>query len=372
MNDMQTDSVIINGFNKCFSFIKFNDTMEDILSYREKEVLKFIIENFITYASPVASRVVSKKTSLNLSSASIRSIMSELEEKELLGTPHTSAGRVPTDKGLRVYVDSLMNKETLHKGEIEFLQNKFDDLRKGTADEEDIYKETSKILGKISRQLSIVTQPFLDSGTFEKMEMIPLSSSRVLVIFNIKSGIVRTVIMEIDIDITQHKLEEFTRFLNEKLSGLTLRQIRETFSERLNPSLHNDPQLIQLFINSMDKVYNDEEAGENIYISGTGEVIEQPEFEDPQNFKNIITLSENKNLVVHILQSDDDNNRDIRISIGNENENDTLKNYSIITSNYSIGDIRGKIGIIGPRRLNYSKMIPILEYTSKLISELYK
>jgi heat-inducible transcriptional repressor len=346
--------------------------MEDFLSYREKEVLKFIIENFIMFASPVASKVVSKKTSLNLSSATIRNIMGDLEEKDLLETPHTSAGRVPTDKGLRFYVDSLMNKGTLRKDEIDFLQNKFEEIRTGAADEEDIYKETSKILGKISRQLSIVTQPFLDSGMFEKMEMIPLASNKVLVIFNIKSGIVRTVIMELEIEFSAFKLEEFTRFLNEKLSGLTLRQIRETFSERVNPSLHNDPELIQLFIDSVDKVYYDEDAGENIYISGTGEVIDQPEFEDPQSFKNIITLSENKNLVVHILQNEKDSGREISISIGSENENDSLKNYSIITSNYSIGDIRGKIGIIGPRRLNYSKMVPILEYTSKLISELYK
>ena len=346
--------------------------MEDFLSYREKEVLKFIIENFIMFASPVASKVVSKKTSLNLSSATIRNIMGDLEEKDLLETPHTSAGRVPTDKGLRFYVDSLMNKGTLRKDEIDFLHNKFEEIRTGAADEEDIYKETSKILGKISRQLSIVTQPFLDSGMFERMEMIPLSSNKVLVIFNIKSGIVRTVIMELEIEFSAFKLEEFTRFLNEKLSGLTLRQIRETFSERVNPSLHNDPELIQLFIDSVDKVYYDEDAGENIYISGTGEVIDQPEFDDPQSFKNIITLSENKNLVVHILQNEKDSGREISISIGSENENDSLKNYSIITSNYSIGDIRGKIGIIGPRRLNYSKMVPILEYTSKLISELYK
>jgi len=346
--------------------------MEDFLSYREKEVLKFIIENFIMFASPVASKVVSKKTSLNLSSATIRNIMGDLEEKDLLETPHTSAGRVPTDKGLRFYVDSLMNKGTLRKDEIDFLHNKFEEIRTGAADEEDIYKETSKILGKISRQLSIVTQPFLDSGMFEKMEMIPLSSNKVLVIFNIKSGIVRTVIMELEIEFSAFKLEEFTRFLNENLSGLTLRQIRETFSERVNPSLHNDPELIQLFIDSVDKVYYDEDAGENIYISGTGEVIDQPEFDDPQSFKNIITLSENKNLVVHILQNEKDSGREISISIGSENENDSLKNYSIITSNYSIGDIRGKIGIIGPRRLNYSKMVPILEYTSKLISELYK
>lgn len=346
--------------------------MEDFLSYREKEVLKFIIENFIMFASPVASKVVSKKTSLNLSSATIRNIMGDLEEKDLLETPHTSAGRMPTDKGLRFYVDSLMNKGTLRKDEIDFLHNKFEEIRTGAADEEDIYKETSKILGKISRQLSIVTQPFLDSGMFEKMEMIPLSSNKVLVIFNIKSGIVRTVIMELEIEFSAFKLEEFTRFLNEKLSGLTLRQIRETFSERVNPSLHNDPELIQLFIDSVDKVYYDEDAGENIYISGTGEVIDQPEFDDPQSFKNIITLSENKNLVVHILQNEKDSGREISISIGSENENDSLKNYSIITSNYSIGDIRGKIGIIGPRRLNYSKMVPILEYTSKLISELYK
>lgn len=346
--------------------------MEDILSYREKEVLKYIIENFIQNAAPVASRVVSKQTSLRLSSATIRNIMSDLEEKDLLETPHTSAGRVPTDRGLRIYVDSLMNKNRLPKDEIEYLHKKFNEIKSGVIEEDDIYKETSKILGKISRQLSVVTQPFLDSGTFEKMEMIQLSSNKVLVVFNIKSGFVKTVIMELDVEIQPYKLEHFSRFLNEKLSGLTLKQIRESYSERLANSLNTEPELIQLFINSVDKVYYDEEKGENIFISGTGEVIEQPEFEDPQNFKNLIALSENKNLVVHIFQNKDIAGNDVNVFIGGENENEKLKNYSIIISNYSIGEIKGKIGIIGPRRLNYSKMIPILEYTSKLISELYK
>lgn len=343
--------------------------MKESLSNREKEVLRYIVENFIKYALPVGSREISKQTDLNLSSATIRNVMSDLEDLDLLETPHTSAGRKPTDKGYRFYVDSLMNKESLNKAEINFIKNQMEDSKSSVLDNEDLFLETSRILGKISHQLAVVTQPFLSSGIFEKLELIDISTKKILVVLNIKSGYVRTVMMEVETEISRNKLDRLTAFLNERLQGLTLKEIRESFEDRVSDYKYKEPELIQMFINSIDKIYYDEEKGRKIFVGGTGDIITQPEFDDPKNFKSIIDLTEDKNLVVHIFQRPGKSKNEISISIGSENPEKKLKDYSVVCTTYSFGEIKGNIGIIGPKRMNYKKMVSLIEYTSKLISE---
>ena len=343
--------------------------MQGNLSNREKEVLRYIVENFIKYALPVGSRAISKQTDLNLSSATIRNVMSDLEDFDLLETPYTSAGRKPTDKGYRFYVDSLMNKESLNKSEINFLKSQIEDSKTSVVDNEDLFLETSRILGKISHQLAVVTQPFLNSGIFEKLELINISSKKILVVLNIKSGYVRTVMMEVDSEISRDKLDSLASFLNEKLQGLTLKEIRDTFEERITDYKYKEPELIQMFINSIDKLYYDEEKGRKIFVGGTGHIITQPELDDPKNFKSIIDLTEDKNLVVHIFQKPGKSTDKVTISIGSENPEKKLKDYSVVCTSYNFGEIKGSIGIIGPKRMNYKKMVSLIEYTSKLISE---
>jgi heat-inducible transcriptional repressor len=345
--------------------------MDDVLTNREKEVLKFIVENFIKSAVPVGSRAVSKQSDLSLSSATIRNVMSDLEEKELIKTPHTSAGRMPTDKGYRYYVNTLMNKAELKSNEINIIKNQIQESLLSKLDDEDFLSETSRILGRITHQLAVVTQPFLSSGILEKIEVISLSSTKLLVIISIKSGYVKTLVLEIDSEIQRSKLERLTLFLNEHLSGIKLIQIRESLGDLLKNFNENEPELLQLFINSVDKIFSEEEKGGNVFIGGAGEVIMQPEFGDPKNFKNIVNLSEDKNLVLHIFQNTEENDEEVSIKIGSENLDKKLKDYSIVCSTYRFGDLKGKIGVIGPKRMNYAKIVSLMEYVSKLISEIY-
>lgn len=340
------------------------------LTPREQEVLKYIVFNFIKNASPVGSRLVSKQMEPGLSSATIRNVMSDLEEMELIKTPYSSSGRIPTDKGYRFYVDLLMNSEDLTEDEKTFLRGKIEEKKSSLINSEEVYNEISKILGKISHQLAIITQPFLSTGVFEKLEIIGLSSNKILVIINITSGFVKTVIMEMDLEISKNKLDKLTIFLNERLQGLTLQEIRDTFGVRVSDYKNEDPELIQLFINSADKLYSDEANINKIHIGGAGEIIMQPEFDDPKSFKNIIDITEDKNMVIHILQNTKLQSNGISIGIGEENLDEKLKEYSVLCSTYNIGDTKGNIGIIGPKRINYAKMVSLLNYTSKLISEL--
>ena len=345
--------------------------MNGSLTDREKEVLKYVVENYIRIASPIGSRSISKHMDLNLSSATIRNVMSDLEEMELLDTPHTSAGRIPTDKGYRYYVDILMEKEKLNLQEEFQIKNQFMEKNMNILESQDLYFETSRILGKISHLLAVVTQPQISKGIFDKLEFVNLAYNKVLVVLNIRSGIVKTVIMEIDSEISKSKLESLSSFLNERLHGLSLNQIRESISERVSDYKYQEPELIQLFINSIDKLYTEEETGNKIYIGGTGDLILQPEFENPKNFKQIIDLAEDKNLVIHIFENSAKADNEVFISIGNENEEEKLKNYSVVTTSYNAGDVKGNIGVIGPKRMNYARMISLLQYTSKLINEKY-
>ncbi|MBL8007449.1 MAG: heat-inducible transcription repressor HrcA [Ignavibacteria bacterium] len=344
--------------------------MNELLNDREKEVLKYVVNNYIINATPVGSRNVSKQSDLKLSPASIRNVMSDLEEMELLKTPHTSAGRVPTDKGYRYFVDMLMEKEKLSLNEEYSLRSHFDEKNLNILESQDLYSETSRILGKVSHLLAVVTQPQISKGIFDKLELVIISSNKILIVLNIKSGIVKTVIMEVETEITKVKLENITAFLNERLHGLTLQNIRETFVERVIDYKYKEPELIQLFINSLDRLYNEEEKGSRIYIGGTGDLIQQPEFDNPKNFREIIDLAEDKNLVIHIFEKSGKKDNDVFISIGQENDDEKLKNYSVVTTKYNFGDITGNIGVIGPKRMNYARMVSLLQYTSKLIKEI--
>ncbi|MDD5360683.1 MAG: heat-inducible transcriptional repressor HrcA [Ignavibacteria bacterium] len=346
--------------------------MNETLSNREKEVLRYIVDNFIRYGLPVGSRIISKQTDLNLSSATIRNVMSDLEDLDLLETPHTSAGRKPTDKGYRFYVDELMNREELNNTEIEFIKSKIDDSKNSLFNSDDLFSATSQILSKISHQLAVVTQPFLSSGVFEKLEVLSISSSRLLIVITIKSGYVKTLLMEVDNELHMPRIDKITQVLNERLSGLTLLQIRETYRERISDLKSEEPELLQIFFDSIGQISREDEKDKKVFISGTGEIIAQPEFEDVNNFKNIISLTENKNLVIHIFRNPGKNKDEVSIKIGSENEEIKLKDYSVVCTDYSLGDVHGKIGIIGSKRLNYAKMISLVEYTSKLISELIK
>ena len=196
------------------------------LNEREKSILRYVIHQFILTASPVGSRNISKKYDIGLSPASIRNIMSDLEESGFLGHPHTSAGRVPTDKGYRFYVDSLMEPTHLNDLEKDLIKNSIDSANTET---DELIKITSLILSDLTNQLACVTYPKFDNATLEKIQMVQLSSSRVLVVISVKTGLVRTITLEINSKVDSSRLEKVQRILNERLSGLKFSEIRTTF-----------------------------------------------------------------------------------------------------------------------------------------------
>lgn len=341
---------------------------ESTLIERERIVLQHIVQNYVLTADPVGSRTLSKQLDVRLSPATIRNVMSDLEEQGLITQPHTSAGRIPTDKGYRYYVDGLMQIEELTNTEKEIIQGVVDTTPYSDYDE--IFRESSKILARISHQIAIVAAPHLNHGILQRVELISISSNRIMVVLSISSGFVKTMMFEIETVIQQNYLEQLEALLNERLGGLTLQQIRETVAERFRDARNEKSGLLRLFVVASDKLFSQKHDSDKVHIDGVHAIGQQPEFIKPENLRSIIELIEDETIIVHILENRGQQD-DVTITIGKENRDQKLDDYSFITARYHFGEVNGTIGLIGPKRMNYSRLVTIVDYLAKLMTQKY-
>jgi heat-inducible transcriptional repressor len=342
--------------------------MQEQLSDRERTILRSIIYSFIQTATPIGSRYIARHHDIGLSPATVRNVMSDLEFLGYIGHPHTSSGRVPTDKGYRFYVDSLMEVEKLSDADRSIIQSQ---LTSGV-DQEHLFRLTSKLIGAISHQLGVVSAPRLNTGVLDKIELVPLGPTRILVVISIRSGLVKTITMEVSTELPLTKLDEISRLLNERLSGLPLSEIRTTLQDRVQQDVRDDETgLIRLFIDSVDKIFDEQRTIEKVHIGGTAGILSQPEFEHADHYRSVIELLDNEDMIVHVLEKTETKDGVIAVSIGDENDLKQLKEYSVVTSTYTVGTSTGSVGIIGTKRMNYSKMIPLVDYVAKTISGMF-
>lgn len=335
------------------------------LKEREKAILRFIIHQFILTANPVGSRNISKKYNIGLSPASIRNIMADLEELGYLNHPHTSAGRVPTDKGYRVYVDSLMDPPKLETGVKAIVDV---NLGQASSETEDLLRITSTILSNLTNQLAVVTYPKFEQAILERIQIVRLSSTRILVVVTVQSGLIKTITLEIDAEVNENHIAMVQQYLNERLSGLRFTEIRSTFNDRIK-DFNSDVvrPIIRVFVDSVDRIFTDISTDKTI-ISGAKNILTQPEFEDHDQLQSVIELIENKDVIIHILDKNKNEDIDLSISIGKENQDEKLSDYSLITKEYSVGDLKGTLGIMGPKRMDYSKIIAAVVYIADQLS----
>jgi len=337
------------------------------LNQREKAILRSIVQQFILTATPVGSRNITKKYDIGISPATVRNIMSDLEDSGFINHPHTSAGRVPTDKGYRFYVDSLMDIEKLNTKEKGLIEDGFSSI---TIEADELVKITSRLLSSITKQIACVTYPNLESGILEKIQIISLTSTKILAVISIRSGLVKTITMELDTEMRESQLDSVQSLLNEKLAGLSLEEIRNTFKERFLDADEDQKPIIRLFVDSVDKLFKDDTKSDRLIVTGAKNIIQQPEFEHPENFQSIIELIEDKDVIIHIMEkSSESNKEEVYISIGSENVEKKLKEYSFVSKEYKFGESSGTLGIIGPKRMEYSRIVAIVDYLAKVLSE---
>lgn len=339
------------------------------LTEREKQILKCIVQNFILTANPVGSRVISKKYQLGLSPASIRNVMADLEEMGLIYHPHTSAGRIPTDLGYRIYVDLLMEEPHLAPQVKRKIDKEINpDL---IEDEEELLKIASKILGKISSQLALVSYPQIMRATLERIQLVILPHKILLVVLSLRGGIIKTIDLEFPIEIEQDKVDYIQNRLNERIAGLTLEEIKNTFVDRVSDLKDEKTGIVRLFIDSIDKIFSEEKELEKVHISGVTNILRVPEFSDTEHIQAIVELIEDKEVILHIFERTSKLENDkVLVSIGRENVYEKLSEFSVVTTKYKFGDADGVIGMIGPRRMDYPKIIAIVGYMSKLLTNI--
>lgn len=336
------------------------------ISEREKTILRYVIHQFILTASPVGSRNISRKYEVGLSPATVRNIMADLEDLGFLDHPHTSAGRIPTDKGYRFYVDSLMEPHLLSRAEKEMIHSS---IVKEAVEQEELLKVTSLLLSNITNLLACVTYPKFDDALLEKITLVELGGSKLLVVLGVKSGIAKTITLEIKNHADSKHIKQIERTLNEKLSGLKFSEIRETFRDRLKDNLDEELKpVIRVFLDSVDKIFSDIQISDKTIITGARNIVRQPEFEDLLHFQSIIELIEDKDVIVHMLEQGGYSAADVSILIGGETNDDKMSEYSLVAKSYHLGGSTGKVGIIGPKRMEYSKVSAAVLYIAELLS----
>ena len=334
------------------------------LTEREARILEQVIGSYITTATPVGSRVLSRAGDLGLSAATIRNTMSDLEEKGYLAQPHPSAGRVPTDKGYRFYVDTLAGGRSGLPGSL---------LRalqpiSGDPVLEKMLRRAAQAISVITRELGVGIVPMMDDGVLQKVDLLRVSSERIMLILTIQHGLVKTIFVELDSRVGEQRLIALTARLHERLAGLTLGEIRRTARQRLKEAVEDIEDPLNVFVQSADTIFDFAEGDSELVLGGTTNLASQPEFSDQGNLRSLIHLTEKRDRLLELMKKRA-SGEGLRITIGSENELSELANFTLITDTYRIGKMRGIIGVIGPTRMSYSRVISVVEYTSRMLSQ---
>jgi heat-inducible transcriptional repressor len=340
------------------------------LNERERRVLEAVIQSYVETAQPAGSNAIARRFGLGVSPATIRNTMSDLEEKGLLYHPHTSAGRVPTDVAYRIYVDSLLPmKPRLPRRQQEKLSSQ---IAIGGSAVEAILRRAAQSLGVITQELGVALGPRLDNSVLERLDLVRLSSERLLVALTLTGGAVRTIFVEARGEIADAAIAEVARVLNERIAGLTLREIRNSVGARLRDTgpTKNASELLNIFIEEGEQLFDSVTIGDDDVLLGQPSLLaDQPEFATVDNMRKLVALTETREHLADLLRERSET-PGITITIGNENRDPKLENFTIVTAQYHSGSVAGVIGVIGPTRMPYDKVISLVTHTSRLLTDL--
>jgi len=342
----------------------------DDLTERERQVIEAVIHAFVETAEPAGSRTIAKRYNLGVSAATIRNTMSDLEEKGYLYHPHTSAGRVPTDQAYRVYVDSLMEPTVPTRTETDQIRR---ELHHGASVIESLLEKAAEVLGVLTQELGVGVAPSFDNAVLERLELVQASTERLLMVLVLSGGAARTIFLEVSNELPPAALASVQLVLNERLSGLTLREIRTTLRERLRDvsAEREAGELLNIFVEEADQLFEIGASEESALVLGSTQMlVDQPEFHSSEQMRNLMELTEQREVLRQALQAR--RAPGISVTIGGENLEPKLAKLTIITSTYRCGPFAGMIGVIGPTRMPYRKVVTMVEHTSRLLGDLVK
>lgn len=333
-----------------------------MLNDRKKQVLQAVIEEYISTAEPVSSGTIVEKYDLGFSSATIRNDMAELEHEGYLEKPHTSAGRIPSVKGYRFYVDELLNDENISLEEIQYIKTQ---LETKVNEIEDLTKITTNTISDITHYATVAIGPNSNNNLIKDIKFILLGERMLMAVILTENGAIKETIIKYDEDINQNQVEGLNFTFNNKLRGKPLEKIDKPMEEYILSTMSDQVNVIKPIIQQMNKAI---EESDKIYLKGANNVFDFPEFKKVDTARNFLSILDTKEEMLEVLNSGFA--KDINVYIGEENEKEELKDLSIVTFKHTVGgkDL-GTIGIIGPKRMDYSKVISIMKYINKKLNE---
>lgn len=341
------------------------------LSERERQVLEAVIRSYVETAEPAGSRTISRRFGLGVSPATIRNTMADLEEKGFLFHPHTSAGRIPTDKAYRFYVDGLMHRgQPLPVADRDQLAERIGE--RGSAIET-ILRRAAQSLGVLTQELGVALGPRLDQTVLAKLELVRMSSERLILVLTLRGGAVRTIFIELAGEIADNAIAEVQQVLNERLAGLSLSEIRGSLGERMRDAVPStgSQELLNIFVQEGEQLFDvAAPADEESVLLGQASVLaEKPEFASGERLKQLIALTETRTQLAGVLRQRA-TQPGVSITIGDEHGSQLLGGLTLVTAEYRAGSLTGVIGVIGPTRMPYEKVIALVSHTSSLVTDL--
>lgn len=325
-----------------------------------------MVKEFIASAEPVGSAQVAARHQLGVRSAMVRNLAAELEESGFLRQPHTSAGRIPTEKAFRYYVDHLTGAGRIgfeERAQIEFHYSS------APRDVAEVLRDTPRLLSLLTGQAALAMAPRLEAITLEGVNFVRLRESQVLAVFIVTSGATYNRIVETARDHTQPELDRMARYLNESLEGRTLEQARAWIESQLSEERAKYDRFMRDAL-TIGEAIAEHVGRPELYVEGRLQAIEQPEFEDRQRMRDLLRALDDKtallDLLEHALERDG-----IIVSIGSENDDPRLASLSVVAASYASGSTTlGSLAVVGPVRMDYDRVIPLVEYTAKALTRL--
>lgn len=335
---------------------------------RKTKILQAVIRNYLETGEPVGSRTISKYTDLNLSSATIRNEMADLEEMGFIIQPHTSAGRIPSDKGYRFYVDTMMETKEREMTEMkDMLLERQDKL-------ETLLKQVAKVLAQNTKYATMISAPQTHKNKLKFIQLSRVDDGHILTVIVVEGNVIKNKILSVAEELNEETLLKLNILLNTHLNGLSLEEINLALITNMKQQAGIHSAIVSDVIDAVaDAIREDEDL--EIYTSGTNNIFRYPELADQEKASELINTFEEKNQLSELMKDvfEDERETGIQVYIGNETPVQSMKDCSVVTATYELGDgMRGTIGIIGPKRMDYDKVIGTLKSMRNQLDELYK
>lgn len=343
------------------------------LDERKMKILQAIIRNYLETGEPVGSRTISKYTDLNLSSATIRNEMADLEELGYIIQPHTSAGRIPSDKGYRLYVDNMMKEK---EQELKSKEKEVDDMREFLNEKVDkvetLLKNMAKMLANNTSYAAMISAPQVHKNKLKFIQLSQVENHKMLCVIVLEGNIIKNKIIDVKEEIDNETLLKLNILFNSNLNGLTLEEINLGIISKMNGQAGNQLDLARSVLDAVAEAISAEDNLE-IYTSGATNIFRYPELSDSNRAKELISTFEEKQLLSSLIDSGDEDGQQIKVYIGEETPVQTMKDCSVITATYELEEgVHGTIGIIGPKRMDYEKVVDTLKDIKDKLDSVYK